>query len=207
MLAGGRSRRMGRDKALLELGGTPLIEHAVRKLRRVCAEVGILAGAEGGDAARARAMGGYGRVVFDLHAGCGAIGGIEAALADSAHEWSLMLPVDMPFVRAEFLEGWIARVVAEGTRCRVAMLSVEGRVQPALCLLHREVGTHIAEVVAGGEWKLEAALRWAAEALAARDGVRSGEVLRVEAVEGVWWTNVNTVEELAAAEGWSGGLG
>jgi molybdopterin-guanine dinucleotide biosynthesis protein A len=191
---------MGRDKALLDLGGRPLIEHAVRKPRRVCAEVRILAGAEEGDFARAQALGAYGPVVFDLHTGCGAIGGIEAALADSAYEWSVMLPVDMPFVPADFLEGWIARVTAAGTRCRVAMLSVEGRAQPALCLLHREVGPLIAGAVARGEWKLMAALERAAEVLAARHGLRREEVLRVEAVDGIRWMNVNTPEEFAEAE-------
>jgi hypothetical protein len=42
VLAGGRSSRMGTDKALLELAGKPLIEHAVAKLRRICANVAIL---------------------------------------------------------------------------------------------------------------------------------------------------------------------
>jgi len=43
VLAGGRTRRMGRDKALIPLAGNPLVEHAVTKLRRICAEVSISA--------------------------------------------------------------------------------------------------------------------------------------------------------------------
>jgi len=42
ILAGGKSSRMGRDKALLELAGKPLVQHAVKKLRRVCMDVRIL---------------------------------------------------------------------------------------------------------------------------------------------------------------------
>ena len=47
VLAGGKSSRMGRDKALLELAGKPLVLHAVTKLRRVCADVHILSGNSG----------------------------------------------------------------------------------------------------------------------------------------------------------------
>ena len=72
VLAGGRSSRMGRDKALLELAGKPLVLHAVTKLRRVCAEVSVLS--DNPELAR------YAPLVRDLHAGCGPMGGIEAAL-------------------------------------------------------------------------------------------------------------------------------
>ncbi len=44
VLAGGKSSRMGRDKALLELAGSPLLGHAVTKLRRVCVDVRVLGG-------------------------------------------------------------------------------------------------------------------------------------------------------------------
>jgi molybdopterin-guanine dinucleotide biosynthesis protein A len=202
VLAGGRSLRMGRDKALLELAGGPLIEHAVAKLGRVCAEVRILAGAEDSDSARALAA--HAPVVFDLHPGCGPTGGIEAALADSRHEWNLILPVDVPFVPATFLEGWMARVVVPATRCRIAILSTEGRAQPALCLMHKQVARYIAEAVARGEFKLMRAFEAAAERLAAQAGTRPEEVLRVDAIDeevgGVWWMNLNTPADLAEAQ-------
>ena len=100
VLAGGRSSRMGRDKALLELAGKPLIEHAVTKLRRVCAEVHILAGAEGEHAGLAR----YAPLVHDLHPGCGPISGIEAALTHTTHDWNLILAVDVPFLPTALLD-------------------------------------------------------------------------------------------------------
>ena len=44
--AGGHSRRMGRDKALLRWGGGTLLDHAITRLRAVCLEVRILSGRE-----------------------------------------------------------------------------------------------------------------------------------------------------------------
>ena len=71
VLAGGKSSRMGRDKALLELAGKPLVRHAVTKLRRVCEDVHILSGN--------MELAPYAPLVEDLHPGCGPIGGLEAA--------------------------------------------------------------------------------------------------------------------------------
>ena len=44
VLAGGRSRRMGRDKALLEIDGRPLVERVAGRLATVCGRVLIAAG-------------------------------------------------------------------------------------------------------------------------------------------------------------------
>ena len=90
VLAGGKSSRMGRDKALLELAGKPLVLHAVVKLRRVCIDVSIL----GNDPA----LDAYAPLVRDVHADCGPMGAMEAALLHSRYDWNLFLPVDMPFL-------------------------------------------------------------------------------------------------------------
>src|ERR1039457_2185492 len=83
VLAGGRSSRMGTDKALLQLAGKPLIAHAVAKLRRICADVHILGSKP--------ALAAFAPLVPDLHPNCGPVGGMEAALAHSTQDWSLIL--------------------------------------------------------------------------------------------------------------------
>ena len=115
VLAGGRSSRMGRDKATLDLGGKPLVARAVEKLRRVCAEVKVLSGDPGLEA--------YAPVVRDLHADCGPMGGMEAALSSSGFDWNLFLPVDVPFLPAAYLEEWVRGTLpgAEERGARVLM--------------------------------------------------------------------------------------
>ena len=69
-------------------------------------------------------MSGYGRVVSDLHPECGPMGGLEAALAAASSEWSLIVPVDVPFVPTMLLYTWaratLAHVSAMARGCDVS---------------------------------------------------------------------------------------
>ena len=96
--AGGRSVRMGRDKALVPWDGTTLLDHALARLRAVCADVRILCGP-------APRYGDRGAMqVLDRVADAGPLGGLEAALADAGGRPLLLLGVDLPFVTARLLE-------------------------------------------------------------------------------------------------------
>ena len=98
-LAGGQSRRMGTDKALLPLvpGGQPMLEVVLEQLSAVSDDVSWwpMIGA------RYEALGA--RVVPDLHREVGALGGIQAAIASSAHDHCLVVACDMPFLSLPLL--------------------------------------------------------------------------------------------------------
>ena len=99
VVAGGRSRRMGRDKALLPWGEGTLLDHAVRRLRSVCAEVHILCGSEDRYADR-------GLVVHrDTFAEAGPLAGVFAGLSTlpGPHDLALFLAVDLPLVPVALL--------------------------------------------------------------------------------------------------------
>lgn len=184
VLAGGKSSRMGTDKALLEMGGKPLVAHAVAKLQRICADVHILTSSP--------ALAEFAPLVRDLHPKCGPIGGIEAALDHSGFEWNLILPVDLPFVPADFLRTWVRRVLDRpGTR--VAYFNVLGIPQPTLALIRREAAPSITAAIERGDYKLRPVLEAAA----------SGSELYVAAVNdteaAAWFANLNTPEELEIA--------
>lgn len=184
VLAGGKSSRMGTEKALLELGGKPLIAHAVAKLRAVCSNVSIL-GSNPDLAA-------YGPLVPDLHPGCGPIGGIEAALAHTEFDWNLLEPVDVPFLPAQFLGDWVERVTASDV-FRAAIFEVGGKPQPGVLLIHRSTRPSISAAIERGEYKLLPALSAAASG-------SSLDVRRVDAACESWFTNVNTPEDLERAK-------
>jgi molybdopterin-guanine dinucleotide biosynthesis protein A len=224
VLAGGRSSRMGRDKALIELAGKPLIEHAVTKLRRVCTEVYVLAGAEGEHAGLAQ----HAPLVHDPHPGCGPVGGFEAALKQSVFEWNLFLPVDMPFLPSALLDDWVRATLRDERRgARIAMFTVDGLPQGALALLHREVLPYIVDAIESQRLKLFPVLEEAGRELAAKQGMLLGTVFRnvcwggfsskegrlgpgqepwqftteaQRAAEHLWFANLNTPEDLAEAE-------
>ena len=172
VLAGGRSSRMGQDKALLELAGKPLVEHAVIKLRRICAQVAVLSSR--GELAR------FAPVVGDLHPGCGPMSGLDAALAHASHDWSLVVPVDVPFVPTSMLYSWAQSTLRHARRfaTRVALYTVDGVPQPTLLMLHREVAPYLTVALAQGRFRLFPELVAATEDLAAKRGQDPVHVLQ-----------------------------
>lgn len=92
VLAGGRSSRMGTNKALLEINGETLLNRAMQLLDRVgCRQVLI-----SGD------YYGY-RCVLDQEK-LGPLSGIAAGLSACQTEKMLILPVDMPYITSEILQ-------------------------------------------------------------------------------------------------------
>jgi molybdopterin-guanine dinucleotide biosynthesis protein A len=97
VVAGGQSRRMGSDKALLRWGGGTLLDHAITRLRAVCREVRILSGREPRYADRGLP------VDIDRVSDGGPLAGLATALSVAAPRAVLLLGVDMPFVTVALL--------------------------------------------------------------------------------------------------------
>ena len=106
VLAGGKSTRMGQDKAALSLNGRTLLEHALTALREVCSNVAILGKQE--------LYGSFGPVYEDLFPGCGPLGGIHAALSSSKTQFNLIIAVDTPFLAPEFLSYLADKAIESG---------------------------------------------------------------------------------------------
>ena len=127
ILAGGRSSRMGRDKAFLNLGGRSLLERAISTAEAACDRVVLV-----GDRER---LGKYGVVVEDQYEGQGPLAGIQAALtSEFASQWNVILAVDTPAVPATFVEYLI-----ENARVSLSVVTVprvNGYTQP-LCAAYR----------------------------------------------------------------------
>jgi molybdopterin-guanine dinucleotide biosynthesis protein A len=106
VLAGGRSRRMGRDKAQIVLEGETLLARALRLARSVTPVVAIVGPRE--------VYGAVAPVVEDVFPGQGPLAGIHAALRASATDLNLVLAVDTPLLTPEFLQYLARRANASG---------------------------------------------------------------------------------------------
>ena len=95
-MAGGLSRRMGRDKALLPWGGGTLLDHAIARLREACGTVRLLSGPELRYTDRGLP------VDADLVRDVGAIAALHAAL-EPATGPAVLLAVDLPHVPVALL--------------------------------------------------------------------------------------------------------
>lgn len=92
VLAGGRSSRMGMDKALVQVGGKRLIERVVETLRDLFPEVLIVADRVG----RYQDLGG--KIVTDLLPGKAVLGGIYTGLKFASSPKAFFAACDMPFL-------------------------------------------------------------------------------------------------------------
>ena len=106
ILVGGRSSRMGRDKASLPWGTGTLLEHVHGLVAPLSAEVLLVTRAERVDQLQAEAPGDC-RVVADQLPGRGPLVGIHAALCEAAHERVLVVGCDMPWLNLRLLRAQI----------------------------------------------------------------------------------------------------
>ena len=104
--AGGQSRRMGRDKALIEYQGRSIIAHVIDTLRGLTDDIVVVSN-------RSDLYSSFGaRVVPDYDPPCGPLGGLAAGLQAISSELAIVVACDMPFLNVDLLRWLIDR--AEG---------------------------------------------------------------------------------------------
>lgn len=188
VLAGGRSRRMGSDKALLELDGVSLVERAARRLAAICSRVVVADG---------------GRGVLDRVTsvpdgpGQGPVAGILGAAAAFPGTSLLVLACDLPRVPISLLGELATRTTSDW-----AVPRWRGRLEP-LCALYRApaleaLGRRVADGIL------------APHRLAELDGLETGgleidyfdeERLRRHGDPTVMFTNLNRPEDVDLLKG------
>jgi molybdenum cofactor guanylyltransferase len=128
VLVGGKSSRMGRNKALLPWKGRTLLEHVVSAVSTVARNVSLV-----GDDAEYTNFG-Y-PVIPDLFPHCGPLSGIHAALRAAQAEWNLIVACDMPEITADFLDMLMTRA-GQTDADAVLPSGPSGMIEP-LCAAYR----------------------------------------------------------------------
>lgn len=181
--AGGKSRRMGRDKALLELGGQTLLARAVATLRRITPDVLVV-----GPPARQHHAAGA-RVVPDAYPESGPLGGIATALLAAATARVAVVACDMPFLNAELL----AYLASLDPDADAVVPRMEGQPEPLHAVYARASLPVMQEQLAAGDLRVANFL--------ARVRVRYVEEPELRAVDPDLrsFFNINTPADLEAA--------
>ena len=118
VLAGGKSSRMGQDKAFLRLGGSTLLDRALGSGERLgWRATATIVGSTS-------KFGGFGVVIEDKYPERGPLGGIHAALAHTSTDLNLIIAVDLPFLRPELLRYLIDQAQEIGTHANEALAFV-----------------------------------------------------------------------------------
>lgn len=147
VLAGGKSSRMGANKALLALNGSALLERAVAILREVCGHVIVVGSRE--------LYQGFGECVEDVYRNCGPLAGIHAALLNSQTAHNVIIAVDTPFLTVELLNYLVERALR--SRAVVTAPRVAGAVQPLCAVFSRDFLPLAEAALQSGKYKVEAA--------------------------------------------------
>lgn len=179
VLAGGRSRRMGRDKARLVFRGEMLVERALKLVREVSAEAVIVGNR--GDLAE------FAPVVPDAVMDFGPVAGLVAGLGHCGRDWAVFVPVDLPVLSGVLLRQMLEAAEREKGLCVAPF--VEDVAEPLCVVLHRTLHDPLEQQMLAGEHKVMRALEGAAGSRLVR--------LPVEGIE--QFANLNTPEEFEEA--------
>lgn len=147
VLAGGRSRRMGLDKAMIELRGERLITRIVRQLEAHFDEV-LISAREPSDYAFVGP-----RVVADKGVNRGPLDGIAASLKAARHELCLFVPCDVPELPLDLI-GRLLRGAA-GVDA-VVPINERQQYEPLLAVYRRRLRRLVEDMLARGERKVYA---------------------------------------------------
>lgn len=148
VLAGGKSSRMGRDKALLERNGRTLIANAVELLRPHVDELLII-----GDPVKYDHVGPI--TIADDRPGLGPLGGILTALRYAWNDRIIVLACDMPHVTAAFIEQLKGLADAEHD---AVVAQCDGRLEPLAAVYHRRCQRTFAELLEKGDLRMSDAI-------------------------------------------------
>jgi molybdopterin-guanine dinucleotide biosynthesis protein A len=140
VLAGGRSSRMGSDKALQIFAGRPLIGQALGLMEQV-GVAGLIAGSRS-------PLGSFATEIPDTYLDAGPLGGIHAALTATQADLNLFIPVDVPLIPPSLLRCLLLRASLTGAAVTASRLN--GRLEPFPVVLRRDVLPLIARELDGG---------------------------------------------------------
>jgi molybdopterin-guanine dinucleotide biosynthesis protein A len=186
VLAGGASTRMGRDKALLDLGGEPMVVRAVHLAEPHVASVAVVAPTDR-----------YAElelpILPDRWPGAGPLGGIATALSATRCDWNLIVGCDLPYLTSEWL-AWFIPCAMNSPAHAVVPESRRG-LEPLAAIYHRACAAALTAAVERGMRRVTEGL---AEILVER--VRAAEWQGIDP-SGRLFENMNTPADYEEARG------
>jgi molybdopterin-guanine dinucleotide biosynthesis protein A len=186
ILAGGKSTRMGRDKAFVEFEGRTLLARSLDLARAISLHVRIIGSGD--------KFAPFAPVVEDEFPNCGPLGGIHAALRASHTDLTLILAVDMPFIPRLLLQHLIAQALGAPNAMAVVPRGDAGW-QPLCAVYRRKFAVAAEQALRAGRNKIDLLFDRASTRVIEPDELQragfSSDVFR----------NLNTPEELHAQKG------
>ena len=150
ILAGGQSRRLGRDKAVEPFYGEPLIRRVIRRASEAVSTYQIVVVVADPERAAALPLDDHHLTAVDVFPDCGSLGGIYTGLDAATTQWSLVTACDMPFLSAPLLSHMAG--LRDGVDAVVPV--IDGRPEPTHALYNRRCLPAIEAKLRAGQLKI-----------------------------------------------------
>jgi molybdopterin-guanine dinucleotide biosynthesis protein A len=144
ILAGGASRRMGRDKAFIQIEGIRLLDYVYRKCRELFSEIIIVTN-------QPQQFVDYQTpVVPDEIPGIGSIGGLYTGLRRASNYYSFCVACDMPFLKPEL----IARIIEKRSNSDIVIPKTRAGLEPLHALYSKRCIEPLKKYIEKGDLKI-----------------------------------------------------
>jgi len=151
LLAGGKSTRMGTDKAGVLVQGKPLWRRQLATLRALGPDEVYISGRDDGPYAEEGV-----EILKDLYVERGPLGGLEAALFRTKKPYLVVLAIDLPGMRADFLARLVGLAISHGQ----SVVPQDGEsFEPLAAVYSVSVCGVVMECLQGGDYSLQNFIR------------------------------------------------
>lgn len=177
ILAGGKSKRLGKDKGLTSLNGKPLIQYSIDLLEALNVPIIIVTNQLGYE------QFGY-PIVEDAFKNKGPIGGIYSGLLQSKTEVNIVLSCDTPYVPVELIK----QLIKASSHHQLTIASYEIQLHPLIGIYKRSLIDEFKKSIQENQLKL---VSLCLELMAHKVPFESDTVISARS-----FTNINTLEDL-----------
>ncbi|MED3561028.1 molybdenum cofactor guanylyltransferase [Bacillus xiapuensis] len=188
ILSGGKSSRMGTNKALLKINEKTNIERIVEELHGFFAEIILVTNHP--DDYRFLVV----KLVPDQFPGLGPLAGLQAGLSASTHEVNVVVACDMPFISGSLAE----KIAAKNDGFDAVIPVIDGKKQPLFAVYHKRILPVIAESLEKGKLRMTELFEKLHALYLTEKDLPEYSIRKLERT----FFNMNDPEEYEQAKGW-----
>lgn len=150
ILAGGRSRRLGRMKAIEPFDGRPLISHVIGKLLEIVDKIVVVVNDPEQSQLLPIPSETSVRVVQDIFGEAGSLGGIFTGISEIETNWGIVVACDMPFLNVELLQ----HLSSSGKNVDAVIPRIKGFPEPTHALYSKGCLPYMKKNIQNGDLKI-----------------------------------------------------
>ena len=189
LLAGGKSRRLGRDKAVERIGNERIIDRAIQRLAGITTSQTVVV--DRLERIEELDIENKIRYVVDSYSEAGSLGGLFSGLSESPTSWSFVAACDMPFLSTALIKFMMTKISDPSPD--VVIPKFEGRLQTTHALYNKSCLEHIETRLKAGLLKMDGYFPKITVCQ-----ISENEFLNIEGSKDSFF-NVNTPEDLLIA--------